>query len=66
MNLPRGKQSGINYGQKKQQGQSDIEQLIDIQRYLITRYKLKVKIELLNQYKLFFDDFDKFLIIIIA
>ena len=43
--MPRGKQSGINYGQKKQQGQSDIEQLIDIQRYLITRYKLKVKIE---------------------
>ncbi len=40
--MPRGKQSGIAYGQKKQQGASDTEQLIAIKRYLVTKYKLKV------------------------
>ena len=32
--MPRGKQSGIAYGQKKQQGQSDTEQLIQIASYI--------------------------------
>jgi len=40
--MPRGKQSGIAYGQKKQQGQSDTEQLVNIKRYLIKKYKIKV------------------------
>ncbi len=41
-NLPRGKQSGINFGKKKQTGQSDLEQLIEIQNYLIRKYGNKV------------------------
>ena len=40
--LPRGNKSGISYGQKKQQGQSDLEQLVSIQQYLIKKYKSKV------------------------
>jgi len=43
--LPRGKQSGIRYGQKKQDGQSDLEQLIDIQNYLIRKFNVKTKRE---------------------
>jgi hypothetical protein len=41
----RGKQSGIAYGQKKQNGQSDTEQLIQIASYIRQRYKVKVKRE---------------------
>lgn len=40
--MPRGKQSGIAYGQKKQNGQSDTEQLISIASYLRKKYKVKV------------------------
>ena len=40
--MPRGKQSGIAYGQKKQQGASDTEQLIAIKRHLVKKYKVKV------------------------
>ena len=43
--MPRGKQSGINYGMKKQQGQSDTAQLIEIASYLRKKYKVKVKRE---------------------
>ncbi len=43
--MPRGKQSGIAYGQKKQAGQSDTEQLIQIASYLRKKYKVKVKRE---------------------
>lgn len=43
--MPRGKQSGIAYGQKKQNGQSDTEQLIQIASYLRKKYKVKVKRE---------------------
>jgi len=43
--MPRGKQSGIHYGQKKQNGQSDTEQLIQIASYLRKKYKVKVKRE---------------------
>tara|TARA_R110002167_G_scaffold321710_1_gene527605 strand:+ start:353 stop:844 length:492 start_codon:yes stop_codon:yes gene_type:complete len=43
--MPRGKQSGIAYGQKKQYGQSDTEQLIQIASYLRKKYKIKVKRE---------------------
>ena len=43
--MPRGKQSGIAYGQKKQQGQSDTEQLIQIASYLRKKHKLKIKRE---------------------
>ena len=43
--MPRGKQSGIAYGQKKQQGQSDTEQLIQIASYLRKKYKVQVKRE---------------------
>ena len=40
--MPRGKQSGINYGQKnKQRGQSDIETLVAVKRYLFKRYKIR-------------------------
>lgn len=46
MNLPRGKQGGINYGQKKQEGQSDTEQLIDIANYLRKKYKVNIKREI--------------------
>ena len=45
MKLSRGKQSGIAYGQKKQNGQSDTEQLIQIASYIRQRYKVKVKRE---------------------
>ena len=43
--MPRGKQSGIAYGQKKQYGQSDTAQLIAIASYLRKKYKTKVKRE---------------------
>ena len=43
--MPRGKQSGIAYGQKKQFGQSDTAQLIAIASYLRKKYKVKVKRE---------------------
>jgi len=43
--MPRGKQSGIAHGQKKQQGQSDTEQLIQIASYLRKKYKVQVKRE---------------------
>ncbi len=45
--MPRGKQSGISYGQKnKQRGQSDIETLVAVKRYLFKRYKIRwIKIE---------------------
>ena len=43
--MPRGKLSGIAYGQKKQAGQSDTEQLIQIASYLRKKYKVKVKRE---------------------
>ena len=43
--MPRGKQSGISYGQKKQYGQSDTAQLIAIASYLRKKYKVKVKRE---------------------
>ena len=39
--MPRGKQSGIRYGQKKQQGQSDTEQLIEIRSHIRKKYKIK-------------------------
>ena len=44
--MPRGKQGGINYGQKKQEGQSDTEQLIDIANYLRKKYKVNIKREI--------------------
>lgn len=43
--MVRGKQSGIRYGQKKQEGQSDTKQLIDIQNYVRKKYKVNVKRE---------------------
>ena len=43
--MTRGKQSGIIYGQKKQTGQTDTEQLIKIANYLFTEYKISVKRE---------------------
>ena len=45
VNLPRGKQAGIRYGQKKQNGQSDLEQLIDIRNWLKNRWKINAKRE---------------------
>lgn len=54
--MPRGKQSGIAYGQKKQQGQSDTEQLIQIASYLRKKYKFKIKRE---PYLIFNRDTDK-------
>ena len=43
--MPRGRQSGIAYGQKKQYGQSDTAQLIAIASYIRKKYKVKVKRE---------------------
>ena len=43
--MPRGNQSGISYGQKKQEGQTDTPQLIEIASYLRKRYKVKVERE---------------------
>lgn len=45
--MPRGKQSGISFGQRnKQRGQSDIETLVGIKQYLFKRYKIRwIKIE---------------------
>jgi hypothetical protein len=47
MNLPRGKQSGIGFGQRnKQRGQSDIETLVNVKRYLFRKWKIRwIKIE---------------------
>lgn len=39
--MPRGRQSGIAYGQKKQQGASDTAQLIAIISRIAKRYKIK-------------------------
>ena len=38
--MPRGKQSWIRNGQKKQQGQSDTAQLIEIKRHLKDKHKI--------------------------
>ncbi len=54
--MPRGKQSGIAYGQKKQNGQSDTEQLISISSYLRKKYKVKVHRE---HYIIFNNETDK-------
>ena len=43
--MPRGKQSGIRYGQKKQEGQSDTAQLIAIKRHLKDKHKILAKRE---------------------
>jgi hypothetical protein len=43
--MARGKQSGIAYGQKNQQGQSDTEQLIQIASYIRRTHNVKVKRE---------------------
>lgn len=42
----RGKQSGIAFGQRKQVGQSDTQQLIGIASYIRQKYNVKVKREL--------------------
>jgi len=38
--MPRGKLSGYNIGKKKQRGQSDIIQLIDIKGHLLKKHKI--------------------------
>lgn len=38
--MPKGKLSGIRYGQKKQRGQSDLEQLISIKQHLKKKHKI--------------------------
>jgi len=43
--MPKTNQSGISYGQKKQEGQTDTQQLIEIASYLRKKYKVKVKRE---------------------
>ena len=43
--MTKGKQSGISFGQRKQLGQSDTEQLIEIASYIRQKYKVKVKRE---------------------
>lgn len=43
--MARGNKSWIAYGQKKQNGQSDLEQLIDMASYLRKKYKATVKRE---------------------
>ena len=44
--MPRGKQSGISYGQRtKQKGQSDLAQLISLKRYLKDRFHMNFKRE---------------------
>ena len=44
--MPRGKQSGIAYGQRtKQKGQSDLEQLIYLKRFLKERFHMDFKRE---------------------
>ena len=43
--MPRGNQSGIRYGQKKQLGQSDTEQLVAIKRHLKEKHKIKASRE---------------------
>jgi hypothetical protein len=51
--MPRGKQSAIRYGQKKQEGQSDTAQLIEIKQHLKKKHKILAKRE---PYLLFRDD----------
>jgi len=45
--LPRGKQGGINFGQRtKQNAQSDIETLVNVKRYIYKKWKIRwIKIE---------------------
>ena len=43
--MPRGKQSGIRYCQKKQEGQSHTAQLIAIKRHLKEKHKILAKRE---------------------
>ena len=43
--MARGNKSWIAYGQKKQNGQSDLEQLIDMATYIRKKYKVVVKRE---------------------
>ena len=45
--MPRGKQSGIGFGQRnKQRGQSDAETLVAVKRYLYKKWKIRyIKIE---------------------
>ncbi len=43
--MPKSNQAGISYGQKKQEGQTDTPQLIEIASYLRKRYKIKVERE---------------------
>lgn len=45
--MPRGRQSGIGFGQRnKQRGQSDIETLVNIKRYIYRKWKIRwIKIE---------------------
>ena len=40
INIPRGKLSGYNIGNKKQRGQSDTEQLIKIKGHLLKKHKV--------------------------
>jgi hypothetical protein len=43
--MPRGKQSGIAFGQRNQRGQSDTAQLIKIAKYIKDRWHLQFKRE---------------------
>jgi hypothetical protein len=43
--MTKGKQSGISFGQRKQLGQSDTEQLIQIASYIRRTHNVKVKRE---------------------
>lgn len=45
--MPRGKQGGINFGQRtKQNAQSDIETLVNVKRYIYKKWKIRwIKIE---------------------
>lgn len=44
--MPRGRQSGIAFGQRtKQKGQSDLEQLVSLKRFLKDRFHLDFKRE---------------------
>ena len=45
--MPRGKQGGINFGQRtKQNAQSDIETLVNVKRYIYKKWKIRwIKVE---------------------
>ena len=43
--MPKTNLSGISYGQKKQEGQTDTQQLIEIASYLRKKYKVRVERE---------------------